>query len=266
MVSMNFSGLAAARTASDARRAMNASMERLATGKRINRASDDPAGTVAVTAMDAQRKTITARIKTFELQALAVGARDGALAGLGELVGQLDGLVVAAANRGGMGEDELAALQTEADSILGAIDTMAFSQAYRGELVLQGWDAGSIGVSKDGEGRRVSLKSLAKGGLLDLSSGDLETAQRVVKDSLSSIATARAEAGAGVKGVDAQIRSLQEELINLTEAQSEVEDVDYASEVSEFVRRQVLTAAADFVMKMTMDLQKQGVLSLLGAR
>jgi flagellin-like hook-associated protein FlgL len=66
--------------------------------------------------------------------------------------------------------------------------------------------------------------------------------------------------------VDAQIRSLQEELINLTEAQSEVEDVDYASEVSEFVRRQVLTAAADFVMKMTMDLQKQGVLSLLGAR
>lgn len=262
----NFSGFAAARMASDARRALNASFERLATGKRINRASDDPAGVVAVSAMGAQKRTITERIKTFELNALSVGARDGALAGLGELVAQLDGLVVSAANRGGMGESELAALQTEADSIIGAIDTMAYSHAYRGELVLKGWDAAAMGKTEDAEGRKVSLKSLLSGGSLDLSSGDLETAQRVVKGSLSSIATARAEAGAGVRAVDSQIRSLQEELINISEAQSEIEDVDYASEVSELVRRQVLTAAADFVMKMTLDMRKQGVMSLLSPR
>ena len=243
---------------------MGKSLERLATGKRINRASDDPAGMVAANGLGVQRKTLTERIKTFELNALSVGARDGGLSALGDLVGQLDDLVVSAANRGGLGEGELGALQTEADSIIEAIDNLAFTQTYRGQLMLQGWDASAIGVSTDGEGKRVSLASLKRGGGLDLVSGDLETAQRVVKASMSSISTARAQAGAEVKSVDSQIRSLQEELINTTDAQSRIEDVDYASEVSELVRHQVLTAAADFVMKMTMDLQRQSIQSLLG--
>jgi len=262
--SNSFSGFSAVRSASDARRAMNKSLERLATGKRINRASDDPSGMAAVTGLSVQRKTLTERIKTFEINALAVGARDGGLAALGDLVGRLDDLVVTAANRSGLGEGEIGAIQTEADSIIDAIDNLAFTQTYRGELMLRGWDASAIGVSTDDEGARVSLASLKKGGRLDLVSGNLETAQRVVKDSLSSIATSRARAGADVKSVDSQIRSLQEELINTTDAQSRIEDVDYASEVSELVRHQVLTAAADFVMKMTMDLQRQSVRSLLG--
>ncbi len=262
--SNSFSGFSAVRSASDARRAMERSLERLATGKRINRASDDPAGMVAVNGLAAQRKTLTERIKTFELNALSVGARDGALAAVGDLVAQLDGYVVSAANRGGMGAAELDAMQLDVDSIVKAIDHLSYTEKYGQDLILRGWNAASLGVSTDKNGDRVSLASLLKGGKLDLASGDLETAQRVVRDSLSSIATSRAKAGSDVKSVDSQIRSLQEELINTTDAQSRIEDADYASEVSELVRRQVMTSAADFVMKMTMDLQRQSIQMLLG--
>jgi flagellin len=243
----------------DSRRALNDSLERLATGKRINRASDDPAGMVAVTAMDAQRRSLSERIKSYEASAYTYGAKDGALGALGDLVGELDGLVVAAANRGGMSEGELGALQTEADAILGAIDHLAYTSRFKDQLLLEGYGAHQLGTSSG-----ASLGALASGGSLNLTSGDLEQAQAAVREALSSVATARGAAGAEAQSIDAQIRATQEEMINLADAQSMIQDVDYASEVSATVRNQIMTQATQFVLQTMLDMQKQSMTMLLG--
>jgi flagellin len=256
-----FRGFSPVTQMNESRRALNASLERLASGKRINRAADDPAGLMAVTAMDAQRRSITEKIKSFEATAYTYGAKDGALGVVGDLVAELDGLVVAAANRGGMSEGELSALQIEADSILGAIDDLAFTSRFKNELLLSGFDSGRLGT---GVAEGLSLKDLLAGGRLNLTSGDLEQAQAVVKEALSSVATARGAAGAEAQAIDAQIRAMQEEMTNLADAQSMIEDVDYASEVSVMVRNQVMTQATQFVMMTMIDMQKQSMSMLLG--
>jgi flagellin len=110
----------------------------------------------------------------------------------------------------------------------------------------------------------VSLRDLLAGGSLNLSSGDLEQAQAVVKEALSTVATARGAAGAEAQAIDAQIRAMQEEMTNLADAQSMIQDVDYASEVSVMVRNQVMTQATQFVMMTMMDVQKQSMTTLLG--
>jgi flagellin len=257
----SFRGFSPATQMNETRRALNASLERLATGKRVNRAADDPAGLMAITAMDAQRRSISERIKSFEASAYTYGAKDGALGVLGDLVAELDGLVVSAANRGGMSEGELNALQIEADSILGAIDDIAFTSRFKDQLLLSGFDANNLGT---GVADGVSLRDLLAGGSLNLSSGDLEQAQAVVKEALSTVATARGAAGAEAQAIDAQIRAMQEEMTNLADAQSMIQDVDYASEVSVMVRNQVMTQATQFVMMTMMDVQKQSMTTLLG--
>ena len=74
------------------------SLEKLATGKRINRASDDPSGLVAAETLKVDRTKLDRTIRGFERESSFLGAKDGALSALGDLVLELEGIVVSAAN------------------------------------------------------------------------------------------------------------------------------------------------------------------------
>lgn len=261
----SFTPMMAARSVSDAHRATGRSLERLATGKRINRASDDPAGMVAVNEMAARRKGIQGRMNRLEREAHSWGAKDGALSALSDLMLRLEDHVVSAANVGAMGVEERKGMQTDLESILDTIDHLAATQKFGDELLLQGWNTASMGTSTDEQsGGTVTLGSMRAGGALNLVDGDMELAQKVVRAASSSLVMARAEGGNRVKSIDSEIRGLQDEMINLTDAQSRIEDVDYAQEVSVLVRRQVLEAASQYAMKMLLDQQRSTVAALLG--
>lgn len=264
-VRMNFTAAMAARTVSDAQRATAKSLERLATGKRINRASDDPAGMVAVNEMSARRKSIQGRVNRLEREAHTWGARDGALSALSDLMLRLEDHVVSAANVGATGVEERKGMQTDLESILDTIDHLAATQKFGDEVLLQGWNSASMGsTTDDKDGGTVTLGSLRAGGKLNLIDGDMELAQKVVHAASSSLAQARAEGGNRVKAIDTELHGLEDEMINLTDAQSRIEDVDYAQEVSVLVRRQVLEAASQYAMKMLLDQQRSTVTALLG--
>src|SRR5262249_48866105 len=98
--------------------AMNTSMERLATGKRINRASDDPAGAMIAEPIEAELRSIDKEIERGLFDEKRYGAMEGAQSVIADLVEELNGLVVNAANRGAVGQGEREADQRQADSIL----------------------------------------------------------------------------------------------------------------------------------------------------
>jgi flagellin len=260
----SFSTLAAARMVGETTRAVGRSLERLATGKKINRASDDPAGMVAVNGMESRRKSIQGRMNRLDREAHTWGARDGALSVLSDLMLQLEDHVVSAANVGATGQAERERMQTDVDDILRTIDHLSATQRFGDEVLLAGWNSASMGVTDDGRGGQVGLAALRGGGTLNLVDGDMELAQKVVKTAASSLAQARAEGGNRVKAIDSEIRGLQDELVNLSDAQSRIEDVDYAQEVSELVRRQVLQEASRYAMSMMIGQHRSFVASLLG--
>jgi flagellin len=263
-------GLLAMNQFAAATRALNTSLERLATGKRINRASDDPAGAMAVTDLDGQRKSLRAKIDRMRYEATYVGARDGAQAGLSDLMARLNGYVVTAANTACQSREEREALQMEVDAILSAIDNAALTTTFNGQKLLGNEQAANLGVTlekvvgPDGKEAEVryTLADLRTGGKLNLLTGDLEKAQNMAKGVGQSVAQSRAMLGARANQIDAELQVAENEYINLTDAQSKIEDTDYAKEVSALMRAQVLQQAAAFAIRLAQN-SPQNALSLL---
>lgn len=114
-------GLPLLRSLSAATESVNRSFERLATGGRINRASDDPSGLVASENLGAQSTTIRAENRRRERESIVLGAQEGALSAVSDMLIDLDAIVVQAANRGAVSSDEREALQVQANAIVDAL-------------------------------------------------------------------------------------------------------------------------------------------------
>lgn len=257
-------------------RSLNRSLERLATGKNINRASDDPSGLTAVDSFKAQQQRIEAKIKGLDRESTRYGALDGGLSAASEVVLGLKTLVVASANTGGLSREEQAANQLEIDSVVKTITHLAQTSVFNGELILQGYvgaQAGSISIlERDASGNPVgsselrisaALASLASGGANDLSSGNFAKAAAIADAIVDHVSTNQAAVGLEMRRIDTERRRLLIENENIAAARSQIEDTDYAAETSNLVRNQVLQEAATFAITLARDLQAQTVLDLI---
>lgn len=272
----NLLGLPLLRSLNDAQRASARSMERLATGYRINRASDDPSGLIASQHLGAQSAAIRGEIKRLERESLVVGAREGALSVVSDLMIELDGLVIQAANKGATTKEEREALQVQADAILDAVRFTYDTAEFNGEKLLAGSNpddsfsmlvAAREGEEHDGSGLiRVGLSALGTGGRLNLFDGDLERAQEMTSAAAKSTAVLRGGLGAQQKTFyDPQINQLLRELEGVEKARSLIRDTDFAKETGELVRSQVLAAAAVKMIEVFRASAAQSVLGVLGA-
>ncbi|MGD9690742.1 MAG: flagellin [Phycisphaerales bacterium] len=253
-------------------RAVETSLERLATGKRINRASDDPAGSVAVTNLKGDERELQGRIEALLQEDAYLGARDGAQSVLSDLLIELQGLVVTGANRDALSDAERRGLQIEVDSILQTIDHLSNTSRFKSEQILQGFSTSSLGrgtltrEAGDGEPETIafSLADLARGGKLNLIDGDTEAAQRAVTSAAGTISGSRAAIGARGQAVDAEIRAARKQLEETSKARSQIEDTDYARETAELVRNQVLQSAALFATELASEQLRTLMEGLLG--
>lgn len=241
--------------------AIGRSLERLATGKQINHASDNPAGAIAAENLKAEQQTVLAQISRNQQTGYRYAAVDGGLWAVEDLLTELKGSVIAAANTGGLSDAERAAYQLNADSIVETLAHLAVAVTFKGEQIL----AGYVGASATHSGGSVagSLAALKSGGTLNLVSGDLKRAEDLVTGVLSSITSARAGTGAAQKSLDAENRALQSRNENLSAAISQIVDTDYASEVGALIRSQALAEAAAFATQLSQRLQADLVLSLI---
>lgn len=241
------------------------SLERLATGKRINRASDDPAGLVAVTGFKQQIVDIQARLRAMDQDEAMLGAREGSNSVLSDMLVELRGLVVRGANRDAMSVEERRALQGEVDGIIGAIDFVSQTSRFKGIQLLTGFSATNLGrgVATDAQGGALSLNDLRSGKGLDLLAGNLEDAQKVVDAAASAVGGDRAGVGGRLRQMDAMRDALQVELENLDSARSMIEDTDYAQETAKLVRGQTLEEAARFVKQLAEEQRATAASDLL---
>jgi flagellin len=226
-------------------RAINQAVERLSTGKRINRASDDPSGFMVADKLKVDQIVLRKSIKGAEIRNTMLAAKDGALSVLDDMAVELQGIVVRAANRDGLGDGELEGLQIEADSILNAMDYFASTSQFKGEFLLQGFDARSLGLRGDGQESGPGTgtdgeETEPPAQFFDLINGDLEAIQDAVDGAAKRVSTTRAAAGAQMQTNESDIRRWLGELEAKTGALSQIEDADYAAEISNLVRGQIL--------------------------
>jgi flagellin len=114
------------------------SLERLSTGLRINSGADDPSGLIASVDLQSQTTGLNAAISNANRADNIIGTADGGLSEVNNLLTELQGLVSQSANSGGLSTAEVAANQTQVDSILSTIDRIAGSTSFSGKQLLNG--------------------------------------------------------------------------------------------------------------------------------
>lgn len=226
---------------------VNQALERLSTGKRINRASDDPAGAAAADGLRFQQTTLNKRITSAERQIHVFGAQEGALSVMSDLAIELRGLTVQAASTGGLTEGEREAIFEQAASIIKTADHIANTSTFAGEQILTGTSAKSLGFTKV---------------LSAMREGNFDEAGEAAEGAVESLATRRGGIGNRIRELESMMRVNQAELEAITGELSRVEDADFARETAELVRGQILKEAAIHTTKIAAE-NAQSVLMLL---
>ncbi len=268
-------------------------LERLSTGLRINRASDDPAGLISSEALSAALASLEAEGKALERSQAVGNTAEGASAQISGLLSEAEGLAVAAANTAGTSEAEREAMQLEMDSILQTIDRIATGTEFNGQKLLTGsfsvplgdgtservreLDPGSLGevwdiapeVTDDGDvivdpnAERVNLSDLGSGGVGSLL-GNPELAQRILGQAREDVTTQLGALGALSKNTIApRLAGISNKIENLSASRSLIRDADFAEEAARLIRSNIRTEASLSALSAGLDNQGR-VLDLLG--
>jgi flagellin len=137
-INTNVTSLISSRILNNNNVSMGKALERLSTGYRINRGSDDPAGLIASENLRADKAAISAAMSNAERASGIVSTAEGALTEISSKLVEMQGLVAKAANSGGLTEEEIAANQTQVDGIIDSINRIASQTSFQGMKLLDG--------------------------------------------------------------------------------------------------------------------------------
>ena len=117
---------------------LQTALTRLSTGLRINTGADDPAGLIASEALRSEITSLGKAVSNTRRASQIISTADSGLGQVSNLLNDIRGLVVEAANSGGLSKEEIAANQLQIDSSLEAINRISQSTTFQGSKLLDG--------------------------------------------------------------------------------------------------------------------------------
>lgn len=108
-INTNVSSLVAQNRLQASNKDLQTALTRLSTGLRINSGSDDPAGLIASEALRSEITSLNKSISNTRRASQIISTADSALGQVSNLLNDIRGLVVEAANNGALSPDEVAA-------------------------------------------------------------------------------------------------------------------------------------------------------------
>ncbi len=117
---------------------LNVRLERLATGVRINRGADDPAGLIVSERLRSEVSGLDQAVKNSERASSVIATAEAAMSEIANLLTSVQGLIVEAANTGGISDEERKANQLQIDSAIESITRIANATGFGGLKLLNG--------------------------------------------------------------------------------------------------------------------------------
>ena len=257
-------------------RAMETSMERLSTGKRINSASDDAAGLAIETRMTSQIRGLQQGARGANDGIALLQTADGAATEISDMLQRMRELAVQS-RLGTMHADDISNLDQEYTQLALEIDRVATDTTFNNKAIIGG-GAGQIDISVGAdEADVISFTTLslelsttgvygetldammAAGGALDVNeNGVIAKLDTAIK----GIATQRAAYGATINRLEYAVDTINATVLNTQAARSQIVDADYAAETTELARTQIISQASTAMLSQA-NQQAQSVLALL---
>ena len=231
-------------------RMLDRTMHRLATGKAINTGKDNPAGLIAGLHLDAALRALDSESRALQREASYLATKDGALAAAGDMLGELKGLSVQAADET-LSDAERRALEIESASIVRAIEHTTGAATFAGEKLFDKPITGELGAMEVEEGGEMVERDLADVGR-DLNvSDDPALVGQIADQAAGDLATMRGEIGARIANeLVPRSRSIDTEMIRLSQARSMIVDADYALETAALMRAETLAQASRYLVAL----------------
>ena len=282
-VGLNIASLQAQRRLGSSTEALGSVFEKLSSGQRINKASDDAAGLAIADALRADQRVATVAIRnandgisTIAIADSALGQISGVLTRLAELAEQSANGVFSVVQRSAL-SNEFVALSSE-------IERIAVTTEFNGVKLLSGGATVSLQVGFDsGSTAQITYSgvqgTLASLGLASSGSSALtfsvnaatialgqeasRSALDAVNNAIASLASTRGSLGATEGRLRVAIENLSVARENFAAAESRIRDVDVAAEAAELTRLGILQQAGAAVLAQA-NQQPALALSLLG--
>lgn len=270
-VNTNISSMNAQRQLFNSGNSLNVAFERLSSGFRINRASDDAAGLQITDRMTTQVQGLQQAVRNANDAISLTQTAEGAMQEITSSLQRIRQLAVQSQNGINSSSDRLA-LQKEVSALKTEISRIGATTQFAGVNLLTGSYSAAFLVGANG-GQTISVNLSRSGGFgasgLGVGTLSVQTASQAsaaltaIDSAISTIGSARADLGALQNRFQSTIRNLSNIVENVSGARSRIKDTDFATETADLTKNQILQQASTTVLSQA-NQRPQSALSLLG--
>jgi flagellin len=282
-INHNISSMTTQGSLFSANRAVGKSLERLSTGLRINRASDDAAGLSISENLRAQVKG-TGQAKKNALDGISLlNIAEGAANEVSSIMQRMRELSIQSSTDT-LTDTERAFTNQEFKQLSSEIDRISEVTNFNGQKLLSGdtaasrFGSGSTGSTlwidandqygTDSLTITIDTLSTDSNGGLSIADNSIDTQSNsrasitALDGAIASVNEMRSDMGAWTNRLESTINNLTVSNTNQQAAESQIRDVDFAHESSIFTKNQILSQSATAMLSQA-NQTSQGVLSLI---
>lgn len=233
----------------------NSQLEKLSSGKRITKASDDAAGLAIATNLEAQTKGLRQASRNANDGVSLIQTAEGGLNETSNILVRLRELTIQAASDT-VGETERGFLDKEYQQLTKEIDRISQSTTFNGSQLLNGEGKGPMDfqvgafsgeqnkITFDSNETNSSASSIGVQGTSITNKDDALSSISSVDEAIEKVSGQRANLGSIQSRLQSTIKNLEVQTINQDSARSVIQDVDVAEASAALASNSVVKNAA----------------------
>jgi flagellin len=278
-INTNVSSITAQEAAQNTSKTITSSLEKLSTGFRINKASDDASGLAIADKLRTQATSINQGISNGNSAVALLQIADKSMGEQSNILDTIKSKLIQA-NTDTTSDDGRESIRKDINKLLTQLDNIAAQTNYNGTSLLQstasstsgsaglkfqvGEKAGDVisngAIQANTSGLSLSdLKAISADGL----SKSIASAQQIIiDDAITTLNGYRGDIGSTQNQVESAVRNLMTQATNVKAAESIIRDVDYAAESANFNKQNIISQAGSYAISQANAVQ-QNVLRLL---
>ena len=277
-INTNISSLTAQEAAQNTTKTITGSLEKLSTGLRINKASDDASGLAIADKLRTQATSINQGIANGNSAVALLQIADKSMAEQSNILDTVKAKLIQA-NTATTSTAGRTAIAKDIAKLMDQFNNIAKSTNYNGtdlisasasDLVFQvgedsekgkiQLDAVNSNASSYATGETYSLDKML--GIASLGAESAANLQKTVDVAINELNANRASIGSTQNQVESAVRNLMTMATNVKAAESIIRDVDYAAESANFNKQNIISQAGSYAISQA-NAAQQNVLRLL---
>ena len=241
-------------------------VEQLASGRRVNRASDDPASLALADGIRSEIRAIAEGGRNIQQSIHMLQVADGAMSNINDMILRMQNLAVEAASSNYTDADRMN-INAEFQALKGEIDRIAESTTFNGISLLDEEDIFAIQAGPSATSNDVSRIAIgdmrASGPTLNLAGSSVNTladAQEVLgklRNAHDKLIAERNHIAAFQNRLELSLDTSATIVEKMSGPESDVRDVDMARSISNLSRSQILSqTAASLALEVDVDVNR----------